>query len=89
MIHLPLETLALAQRLAAAHRLSVEETIHRVLEQRAQAEGLLDGARLRDVSAAAIATRSARTDDLVARFAAMPVLDPRSPREMMDDLDPL
>jgi len=35
------------------------------------------------------AARIARTDRFVAELAAMPVLDPRSPREIMDDLNAL
>ncbi len=89
MIHLPLKTEVLAKKLAAAHRLSVEETIHLVLEQRAQAEGLIGDAPSRETHADAVAARAARTHELVAKFAAMPILDPRSPRELMDDLDPL
>jgi antitoxin VapB len=89
MIHLSRETEALAQQLAAAHRLTAEEMIHIVLEQRARAEGLVVETPSRDRSAEAVAARRSRTEALVAKFAAMPVLDPRSPREIMDDLDPL
>ena len=45
--------------------------------------------RPRDQSAEAVAARHARTDRLVADLAAMPVLDPRSPRAIMDDLNAL
>jgi hypothetical protein len=41
----------------------------------------------RDPSPKAIAVRRARTDRLVAALAAMPVLDRRSPRDVMDDLN--
>jgi hypothetical protein len=41
----------------------------------------------RDTSPKAIAVRRARTDRLVAALAAMPVLDRRSPRDIMDDLN--
>ena len=43
----------------------------------------------RDISAGAIAVRKARMDRIVDEIAAMPVLDPRSPREIMDDLNAL
>jgi antitoxin VapB len=89
MIHLSRETEALAQQLAAAHRLTIEDMIRMILEQRARAEGLIVGTQSRDQSAEAVAARRSRTDALVAKFAALPVLDPRSPREIMDDLDPL
>jgi hypothetical protein len=34
-----------------------------------------------------VVARHARTDRLVAELASMPVLDPRSPRDIMDDLN--
>jgi hypothetical protein len=40
MINLPLETEALAQRLALAKRLSVEEVIRLALEEKIRAEGI-------------------------------------------------
>jgi TPP-dependent indolepyruvate ferredoxin oxidoreductase alpha subunit len=43
----------------------------------------------RDQSPAAVAARRARTNRFVAWLAAMPVLDPRSPNEIMDDLNAL
>jgi hypothetical protein len=43
----------------------------------------------RDQSPEAVTKRRARTDRLVAELAAMPVLDPRSPRAIMDDLNAL
>jgi hypothetical protein len=45
-----------------------------------------DSGQPRDASPKAIAVRRARTDRLVAALAAMPVLDRRSPRDIMDDL---
>jgi len=45
--------------------------------------------RRRDQSPAAIAARKASVDRIVAELAAMPVLDPRSPQEIMDDLNAL
>src|SRR3954452_21941226 len=88
MINLPLETEALAQRLALAKRLSVEEVIRLALEEKIRAEGIKpESGHLRDPSAEAVAARRARTDKLVAALAAMPVLDRRSPRDIMDDLN--
>ena len=89
MINLSQEIEVLARRLAQAKRLTVEDTIRMILEDRARAEGIAVESRPRDQSAEAVAARRARTDKLVATFAAMPILDPRSPREIMDDLNAL
>ena len=90
MITLSQETEAQAQRLAAAKCLSVEEAFRLALEEKVRAEGLAPESVLpRDQSAEAVAARRMRTDRLVATLAAMPVLDPRSPREIMDDLNAL
>ena len=45
--------------------------------------------RRRDQSAEAIAARRSRTDELVATLTALPILDSRTAREIMDDLDAL
>jgi antitoxin VapB len=88
MINLPRETEALAQRLALAKRLSVEEVIRLALEEKVRAEGMTpESVHLRDPSPEAVAARRASTDRLVAALAAMPVLDRRSPRDIMDDLN--
>jgi hypothetical protein len=88
MINLPQEIEALAQRLALAKRVSVEEVIRLALEEKGRAEGMTpESGQLRDPSPEAVATRRARTDRLVAALAAMPVLDRRSPRDIMDDLN--
>lgn len=34
-----------------------------------------------------LAARRARIDRIVAEIAALPVLDPRSPQEIMDDIN--
>ena len=86
MINLSQETEALAQRLALAKRVSVEEVIRLALEEKVRAEGITPG-QPRDTSPKAIAARRARSDRLVAALAAMPVLDRRSPRDIMDDLN--
>jgi antitoxin VapB len=88
MINLSQETEALAQRLALAKRLSVEEVIRLALEEKGRAEGIApESGQPRDLSPKAVAARRARTDRLVAALAAMPVLDRRSPRDIMDDLN--
>jgi antitoxin VapB len=90
MIILPRETEALAERLAAAQHLSVEDAIRLALEDKARAAGILpEPPKRRDMSPEALAARRARTDQIVAEIAAMPVLDPRSPQEIADDLDSL
>jgi antitoxin VapB len=88
MINLPQEIEALARRLALAKRVSVEEVIRLALEEKGRAEGMTpESSHLRDTSPEAVAARRARTDRLVAALAAMPVLDRRSPRDIMDDLN--
>jgi antitoxin VapB len=90
MINLSQETEALAKRLAATQSLSVEDAIRLALEEKALAAGIdMEPRRPRDQSAEAVAARHARTNQFVAELAAMPVLDPRSPRDIMDDLDAL
>ena len=90
MINLSQETETLAVRLAAAQRLSVEAAIRRALEAQARAAGVLpEPQRPRDQSPEAVAARHARTDRFVAELAAMPILDPRSPNEIMDELNAL
>jgi hypothetical protein len=59
-----------------------------VLEEKARAAGIaIEAERARDQSLEAVAARRARTNRFVAELAAMPILDPRSPRDIMDDLD--
>jgi TPP-dependent indolepyruvate ferredoxin oxidoreductase alpha subunit len=43
----------------------------------------------RDQSPAAIAERQANVNRIVAAIAAMPILDPRSPNEIMNDINAL
>jgi antitoxin VapB len=88
MINLSQETEALAKRLAETQSLSVEDAIRLALEEKARAAGVvMEPRRPRDQSPEAIAARRARTNRFVAELAAMPVLDPRSPHEIMDDLN--
>jgi len=83
MINLSQETEALAQRLANAQRLSVEAVIRQALEARARAAGVVPEAHPR---------RRLTVEEMLAvgsEIAAMPLLDPRSPREIMDDINAL
>lgn len=90
MINLSQETEDLAKRLAATQSLSVEDAIRLALEEKARAAGVvMEPRHPRDQSHEAIAARHARTERFVAELAAMPILDPRSPHEIMDDLNAL
>ena len=90
MINLSQETEALAQRLAAAQRLTVEATIHQALEATARVAGMArDVHRARDVSPEAVAARIARFDAFAERIALAPVNDPRPVGEIIDDLNAL
>jgi antitoxin VapB len=90
MIHLSQETEALAKQLAAAENLSVDEAVRQALEARARAAGVLPERPKRcDRSPEAIAARHASVNRIVAEIAAMPILDKRSPQEIMDDLNAL
>jgi antitoxin VapB len=83
MIDLSRETEALAERLAAAQRISVEDAIRQALEARAGVAG--PEPKLRP-------HRRMTVEEMLAvgsEIAAMPLLDPRSPREIMDDINAL
>jgi antitoxin VapB len=81
MIKLSEDVETLARRVAAVERTSVEDTIRRALEDRAHAKG---------VSLVARHGRGRMTAEqmvaLGAEIAELPLLDSRSPREIMDDL---
>ena len=87
MIALSKETEALARRLAAAQSLPVDDAVKQALENWARVAGVSRETRRRDQSPAAIAARKASVDRIVGEIAAMPVLDARGPREIMDDLN--
>lgn len=82
MINLSQETEALAQRLAAAQRLSVEAAIRQALLTQARTTGIEPEKSRRRMSVEQMLA-------LGAEIAALPVLDPRSPNEIMDDLNAL
>lgn len=86
MIDLSHETVALARRVAAAQSVSVEEAIRQALEEWARA---VPEPGWRDLSPEVLAERRAKMDQIVADIAAMPILDPRSPHEIIDDLNAL
>ena len=83
MINLSQETEALAARLAAAQRLSVEEAIRQALEAQARAAGIQP--EVRERRRMTVAQMCA----LGAEIAALPILDARSPNEITDDLNAL
>ena len=90
MIELSQETEALARRLADAQSVNVDAAIRQALEARARAAGVLPGPDCpRDRFPEAVAARHGRIDGIAREIAAMPVLDQRSPREIMDDLNAL
>jgi antitoxin VapB len=82
MIQLSQETEALAKRLAMAQSLSVEDAIKLALEEKARAAGV--------AAEPQHPRRRLSVERMLAvgsEIAAMPLLDPRSPREIMDDLN--
>ena len=90
MINVSQETEALAQRLAAAQRLSVEATIQRALEAHARVSDLAPQTqRTRDVSPEAVRARIARFDAFAQRLAVAPINDPRPISEIVDELNAL
>lgn len=83
MVRLPEDIEALARRVAAVERASVEDTIRLALEDRARAKG---------VSLAARHGPRMTAEQMVAlgvEIAALPLMDSRPPREIMDDLSAL
>lgn len=85
MLMLSPKTEALARELADVHQLSVDTVIRRALEA-ATVFGE-DARPAKNMSAAAIAERTARSFELLASIASLPVLDPRTPAEIIDDLN--
>ena len=88
MINLSQETVALARRLADAQHLSIDDVVRQALEARARDAGIAHpGRQTRDRSPEAVAARRARIDRVTRDIAALPVLDRRSAREIMDDIN--
>jgi len=78
MVDLPQDTEALARRLANAHGTTVEDVIRRAVEESARVAGLVPPKRRMTI------------DQMLAvgdEIAAMPLIDRRSPSEIMDDLN--
>ena len=82
MIQLSQEIEALAKRLAAAQSLTIEDAIRLALEEKARAAGVAPEP-LRPRRRMSIESMLA----VGSEIAAMPLLDPRSAREIMDDLN--
>ncbi len=90
MIELPDETKELARQLAARRGISIEDAVKRAVEESARIAGVATpGRRVRDRSPEAVARRRADIRRIAQEIAAMPLLDTRSPAEIMDDLNPL
>lgn len=81
MINLSQETEALAVRLAAVKHISAGEAIRQALEAELRALGTQARPRRR------MTVEQMRA--LGAEIAALPLLDPRSPAEIMEDLNAL
>lgn len=76
------ETARLAERLAAAQGIPVEEAIRRAIETSAREAGIATEPRR--------PRHRMTVDEMLAvgtEIAAMPLLDHRSPQEIMDDLN--
>jgi hypothetical protein len=86
MIHLSPKAEALARRLAEAQSLSIEDAVTRALEA-SVASAAPSRLPPHDDSPTAVAARRKRIEQIICEVAAMPVLDRRSPREIMDDLN--
>jgi antitoxin VapB len=90
MIDLSQETEALARRVANARRVTVDAAVRQALEASAYAAGVpLAPSRPRNPSAESVAMRRERLGRIVGELAKLPVLDHRSPREIMDDINAL
>jgi hypothetical protein len=89
VINLSPETLALAHELADLRGISLEDAVRVAVEHSARDAGIRRPTKQRDLSSEAVAVRKARLDDLAAKIAKMPILDQRSPREIMDDVNSL
>jgi hypothetical protein len=84
MVNLSPETIAIAKRLAALQGVSVEEAIAYAVEQWALTIGV--AGKPRDMSPEAITRREALIDQIVEEINALPVLDPRPWREILEDV---
>jgi antitoxin VapB len=80
MIYLSDDIEALVRRVAAARGLSVEDVVAQAIEESARRTGITQPRRRQT------------TDEMLAvgdEIVALPLLDPRSPRQIMDDMNAL
>jgi antitoxin VapB len=80
MIYLSDDIEALVRRVAAARGLSVEDVVARAIEESARRTGITRPRRRQTI------------DEMLAvgdEIVALPLLDPRSPRQIMDDMNAL
>jgi antitoxin VapB len=89
MIQLSHRTEALARKLAASQGISAEDAVKQAVERSARDLGVAVEPERRDLSDAAIAARKTRMGRIAAEIASMPVLDPRSVDDIVDDLNAL
>jgi antitoxin VapB len=89
MIQLSRQTEALARKFAASQRISAEDAVRQAVERSARELGMAVEPERRELSDAAIAERKARMERIAAEIASMPVLDPRTVEEILDDLNAL
>ena len=80
MIDLSPETETIAVRLAEAQRVPVDTAVRRALEERVQVVGLREPVRQGRMNVQEMLA-------VGAEIAAMPLLDARSPAQIMDDLN--
>jgi antitoxin VapB len=89
MIQMSRQTEALARKLAAFQGISAEDAVERAVERSARDAGVAIDSERREPSNAAVAARKARMRRIAAEIASMPLLDPRSVEDIVDDLNAL
>jgi antitoxin VapB len=83
MINLTDETVTLAERIAGAQHVTVDAAIRAALEELAKNRHI-------DIGVTRLERRRLSIEEMLAvgdEIAAMPLLDSRSPQEIMDDLN--
>lgn len=90
MIQLSEETEALAKKFAEMHGVTVDEVFRRLLKYD-WADHVIDPMVFprKDMSPEAIAKRKLSVDKIIAEIKKLPILDPRTPQEIMDDINEL
>lgn len=89
MLNLTMATERLARLIAAKAGTTPEIAVHQAVEERARAAGIALTPNIRDLSPEAVAAREARILRYANDIAALPLLDRRSPRQIMDELNAL